>query len=262
MPWAQQGAVRWWEDEVLAGLGVRHGFFTRHGGVSPRPWASLNVGGSVGDDPARVAENRRRAFAALGLDPRSRYDAWQVHGAHAVRAEAPRRPTMPQLKADILLTRNPRVTLSMTFADCVPVVLYDPRRRALALVHAGWRGTVAGAASAAVRALAQAYGSRPRDLVAVIGPSIGPADYEVGEAVVTAVRAAFGDAADRFLPRVDGRWHFDLWAANAWQLHRAGVTQVRVVGLSTAAHTADWFSHRAEQGRTGRFAVLAALPID
>ncbi len=260
MPFVERNGLRWWEDEVLAGLGVRHGFFTRHGGVSPAPWASLNMGGSVGDAPAHWRENLRRAFAALDLDPASRYDVWQVHGAHPVRAEAPRRPTMPPLQADIILTANPRVTLLMRFADCVPMLLYDPRRRALALVHAGWRGTVAGAAAAAVRALEQAYGTRPREVIAVIGPSIGPEDYEVGAEVAAQVQAAFGpQVAGRFLPRRNGRWHFDLWAANAWQLRQAGVGQVRLVGLSTAAHTADWYSHRAEHGRTGRFGVLAAL---
>ena len=260
MPFVERNGLRWWEDEVLAGLGVKHGFFTRHGGVSPRPWASLNVGGTVGDDPAHTRENLRRAFAALGRDVASRYDTWLVHGARAVRAEAPRRPTMPPLQADIILTANPRVTLFMRFADCVPLLLYDPRRRALALAHAGWRGTVAGAALAAVRALQQAYGTRPRDLIAVIGPSIGPEDYAVSPEVVAQVRAAFGpEAAARVLPRFNGRWHFDLWAANAWQLRQAGVHQVRLVGLSTAAHVEDWYSHRAEKGRTGRFAVLAAL---
>ncbi len=260
MPFVARDGLRWWEDEVLAALGVRHGFFTRRGGVSPAPWASLNLGGSVGDAPHRVAENRRRAFRALGLDPASRYDTWLVHGRRAVQAEAPRRPSMPPLQADIILTASPQVTLVMRFADCVPLLLYDPRRRALALGHAGWRGTVLGAAQAAVRALQQAYGSRPRDLIAVLGPAIGPEDYAVGEQVVRAVHDAFGPQARRFLPRYDGRWHFDLWAANEWQLVQMGVRHIRVVRFSTARHTADWFSHRAEKGRTGRFGVLAALP--
>ncbi len=264
MPFVTRQGLRWWEDEALAALGVRHGFFTRHGGVSPPPWATLNTGGSVGDAPERVAENLRRAFAALDRDVTSRYDVWQVHGARAVRAEAPRRPTMPPLQADIILTASPRVTLLMRFADCVPVLLYDPRRHALALAHAGWRGTVAGASAAAVRALVQAYGSHPHDLIAVIGPSIGPNDYEVGAEVHAAFVAAFGPEQARAWLRAHrpGHWLLDLWAANAWQLHGAGVGQVRIVGLSTAAHTQDWFSHRAERGRTGRFAVLAAVPDD
>ncbi|NPA27383.1 MAG: peptidoglycan editing factor PgeF [Chloroflexi bacterium] len=261
MPYRSHGQVRYWQDEALAQLGLIHGFFTRHGGVSPPPWHSLNTSVSVGDSRERVRENLRRAFAALERDPASRYDTWLVHDARVVRAEAPRGPRVPPLVADGMVTSNPRVTLVMRFADCAPLLVYDPRRRVLALGHAGWRGTLAGVAPALVLALVHAYDSRPQDMVAVIGPSIGPEEYEVGPDVVHAVEQAFGpDQAAAFLPQRNGRTHFDLWAANAWLLRQAGVGQIRVSGISTAAATDDWYSHRAEQGRTGRFVVLAALP--
>ncbi len=261
MPYVTRDGLRFWQDPRLADLGVVHGFFTRLGGVSPAPWSSLNVSTSVGDTPERVRENLRRAFRALGRDLSSRYDPWLVHGAHVVRAESPRRAHVPPLKADGLITRSPHVTLLMRFADCVPLLLYDPKRRALALGHAGWRGTVAGVARALVQALQQAYGSRPQDMIAVIGPSIGPDEYEVGPDVVQAVERAFGpEHAAAFLPRYGASTHFDLWAANQWLFQQAGVGEVRIAGISTAAATDLWYSHRAERGRTGRFPVLAALP--
>jgi YfiH family protein len=168
----------------------------------------------------------------------------------------------PPPKADIILTDRREVTLVMRFADCVPILLYDPRRQAVALAHAGWRGTVLGTAAAAVEALGAAFGTHPADVVAAIGPAIGPDHYEIGPEVAAQVREAFGEAAERLLPRYGSRFHFDLWEANRLQLLRAGVPaeQIEVAALCTACHLEDWYSHRAERGRTGRFGALLALP--
>jgi len=238
---------------------VIHAVFTRRGGVSPAPWESLNVGGGIGDDPERVRENRYRSFAALGRTRESIFDVWQVHSAEAVIADAPRPPDEPYRKADIILTDRPEVTLFMRFADCVPILLHDPRRGAIALVHAGWLGTVRGAARAAVQAMQARYGSHPGDILAAIGPSIGRDHYEVGTDVMQQVRASFGKDAEALLFPEQDKIHFDLWAANCLLLKRAGVGKIELAGLCTACHLEDWFSHRAERGRAGRFGVLMAL---
>jgi polyphenol oxidase len=234
-----------------------HGIFGRAGGVSPTPWASLNMSVSTGDTLENTRQNRARAFEALGLPLDSMADVWQVHGTQTVRADAPRGDHDP-VKADGLITNRPGVTLFQRFADCVPILLYDSRRRALGLVHSGWRGTVARAAASPVRAMAEAYGTRPADLIAGIGPSIGPDHYPVGPEVVEAVRKTFGQAGD-LLYTQDGRTHLDLWAANARVLREAGVGQIEIARLCTACHADRFFSHRAESGQTGRFGAVIAL---
>lgn len=235
-----------------------HAIFARGGGVSPQPWASLNLSISTGDSLENTRANRRRAFAALDLPFDSMADVWQVHSALTVRADLPRGDSEPH-KADGLITNRPGVTLFQRFADCTPILLYDPRRRALGMAHSGWRGAVQRAAASPVTAMAEAYGSRPQDLLAGIGPSIGPDHYEVGADVISAARDTFGPAADDLLSVRAGRTYFDLWAANALALRQAGVEQVETAGLCTACHTEHFFSHRAEAGQTGRFGAVIAL---
>jgi len=258
MPFRTSGEVTYHVFDSLS-VGVHHAVFTRLGGVSPEPWASLNLGGTVGDDRERVAENRHRALAALGCDPLTVYDVWQVHGTDVAVAGAPRPPEAPHAQADVILTDRAGVTLLMRFADCVPVLLYDPVRRVVGLAHAGWMGTVKAAVRVAVEAMQSRYRSKPADILAAIGPSIGPDHYEIGADVVVQVKQAFGPAAADFLHAQDGHTFFDLWAANRKHLEDAGVRQVELSGLCTACHTEHWFSHRAEKGRTGRFGALITL---
>ncbi len=261
MPFETRQGVRFFQFAAFPQERVCHAVFTRQGGVSPAPWHSLNVGGTVGDDIARVRANRVRAFNAVGRDPASLHDVWQVHGADVVVADAPRPLESPYTKADILLTQNPQVTLFMRFADCVPLLFYDPVQGAVGIAHSGWQGTVKGVARETVRAMAQYFGSQPQHLVAAIGPSIGPDHYEVGADVVKAARQAFGEKSQDVLRlnRQTGRYHFDLWTANRIWLEEAGVAQIHLAGLCTACHTDDWYSHRAEHGQTGRFGALIAL---
>jgi hypothetical protein len=162
-------------------------------------------------------------------------------------------------KADAILTDRPEVTLFMRFADCVPVMFYDPHRRVVGLAHAGWKGTVGGMVTETVAAMQVEYGSDPADIQAAIGPSIAAHHYPVGPEVVAEVEKAFGEEAGGLLDRSNGQAHFDLWAANRLLLERAGVRQVEVAGICTACHLEDWYSHRGEQGQTGRFGVLIAL---
>jgi len=247
-------------DAVSHGAGgVAHAVYTRQGGVSPAPWDTLNLGGLVGDDPIHVAENRRRIFSSLGRDPRSQHDIWLVHGRDVVRADAPRSLETPHVKADALITDRPHVTLLMRFADCVPVLFYDPVHHAAGVAHAGWQGTVQRVAAAAIEAMQGAYGSNPADILAAIGPSIAAHHYPVGPEVTAAVRQSFGLDAGALLPEYQGQACFDLWAANRLVLEQAGVRQIEIAGLCTACGVDDWYSHRAERGKTGRFGLLLAL---
>lgn len=247
--------------ELLEGLPVSAHVSTRHGGVSPAPWNSLNFSVKRGDDPERVAANRMRLAEALNLDRSRVTTCRQVHGVTTVavtEADAGRL----QEGADGLATDAPGLPLSLVFADCVPVVLYDRGRHALGVCHAGWRGTMEGAAAAALATMVRTFGTRPADVVAGIGPSIGPASYEVGDEVMSAAeRSIYGAFRHVVYANGSGEPHFDLWAANAEQLMDAGVpaSQIEVSGLDTARNLQDFFSHRAEQGQCGLFGMVAWL---
>lgn len=252
------GDIRYYQFPSLQHADLAHAVFARHGGVSPEPFHSLNVSVSVGDARANMIENRSRAFRALERAPDSVADLWQIHSAEVVRVDAPMGEIAAPPKADILITNRPEVTLFLRFADCVPIVLFDPRHHAIALVHAGWRGTLQKAGAAAARALIEHYRSRPQDIRAGIGPSIGPCHYAVGDEVVTQTRAAFGADAEQLLI-AHHQTHLDLWAANALALKQVGVEQIEASRVCTACHTEHFFSHRGEQGKTGRFGALIGL---
>jgi YfiH family protein len=265
MPFIEVGAIRYYVFDLLSQAGVTHAVFTRRGGLSPKPWDSLNVGGLVGDDLERVKANRRLAFLALERAPQTVYDVWQVHSADVVCTEEPRLPDVPPRKADVILTNRPEVTLFMRFADCVPVLLYDPQEKVVGLAHAGWLGTVRRTVAAAIQAMQARYGSRVEEIVAGIGPSIGAHHYPVGPEVVAQVRESFGEDARSLLQPLDGQYPnegkmlFDLWAANALILRQCGVRHIEVSAICTACHLEDWYSHRAEKGLTGRFGALICL---
>ncbi len=264
MPFEQSGPIRYYSFENLSSAGVLNAVITRRGGVSAAPWRSLNVGATVGDDPEHVVENRVRSLRAFAREMDSVFDVWQVHGVDVVCAENPRPADAKHRKADIILTDRPHVTLFMRFADCVPILLYDPIRKVAGLAHAGWQGTVLQAGAHAVAAMTRCYQSVPGDILAAIGPSIGPHHYEVGPEVIEQVEQAYGDRADELLLSVNGRRphekaYLDLWRANLITLQRAGVRQIESAGICTACNLDDWYSHRAEKGRTGRFGALIAI---
>jgi polyphenol oxidase len=182
---------------------------TRHGGVSAGRYATLNLSFAVGDEAANVRENRRRAAAALGAAPADFVFAAQVHGRHAevVSAADRGRGTLSAGDAagpaDALVTSAPGTVLAILVADCVPIVLYDPGAHVLACVHAGWRGTVARAAEAALAAMCS-LGTRPQDVIAGIGPSVAGGSYQVGEEVARAARDAFGEEVTGAAPEPFG----------------------------------------------------------
>jgi hypothetical protein len=259
MAFHQAGPIRYLTFDSLAGFPLTHAVFTRRGGVSPQPWDQLNVSITVGDDRQNVINNHALCFETVGRDVRSNFDSWLVHGTEVAVAEQPRPLDLESHpKADIILTDNPEVTLFMRYADCVPIFLYDPLNRSVGLAHAGWKGSLLRVAAVAVRAMQNAFNSDPGAIQAILGPSIGLHHYEVGAEVVAQVEDAFPGHPD-LLIRNNGAAHFDLWAANRLALQEAGVRDIEVSGICTACHLDDWYSHRAEGGRTGRFGALIGL---
>ncbi len=241
---------------------------TRHGGVSPAPYDSLNLGLWTADEPERVVENRRRLLGGFGLPFERSVWCRQVHSdgvavvgeADAGRGAAEEASVVPD--ADALVTATPDLPLCVKVADCVPVVMVDPERRVLGLAHAGWGGTVARICSRTVAVMAERFGTEPSAVAAAIGPSIGPAGYEVGAEVIERTQASYGErAAELLAPHGEGRALFDLWAANRIDLEEAGVAaeRIEVAAVASDERLEDFYSHRREGGETGRFAAVAAL---
>lgn len=246
-----------WYTFTGPGLDFTQACVTRLGGASTGQCSSLNLGSTVGDDPAAVAENHRRLFDAFGVMRAQVVSPHQVHGRNVARV-GPQDGGMIIPQTDALITDAPGVALLLRFADCTPVLFYDSVHRAVGLAHAGWRGVAAGVAPATVAAMGEAFGTRPADLWAGIGPAIGPAQYEVGLEVVEAVNATLPEGVTAAAQQ-DGRWLLDLPGALAEQLNAVGVRCVKKSGLCTASRIDEWYSHRAEQGRTGRFGVFVML---
>lgn len=215
---------------------------TRAGGVSQGAYASCNLGAQVGDDPAAVAENRRRLSARLPAEP-----LWltQVHGNRVVRAGA----AAQGAEADAAFTRQAGTVCAVLTADCLPVLLCARDGGAVAAIHAGWRGLAAGVIEATVVALGADA------LMAWLGPAIGPQAFEVGEEVRAAFVAADAGAAAAFHPTTDGRWLADIYLLARRRLQRLGIADVYGGGECTRRDRARFYSYRRD-GRTGRMASL------
>ncbi len=227
--------IRW--DDAPAGTTVA--FTTRAGGVSEGPFASLNLGARGGDDPDRVAENRRLACDALGLDAARLAANRQRHSPAVLRAE----PGVAGRDGDGLWTDEPGLPVLALGADCLPIAIARTNGRpALAVVHAGWRGLAAGVVESAVAAL----GGGPA--AAAIGPAIGPCCYEVGPEV-----------SERFDPDLTRDGILDLWSAGERALRRAGVARVDRVDLCTRCNEELFFSHRRQGPTRGVQGVIGAL---
>ena len=264
---------------------LRHAVFSRRGGVSVAPFDSLNLSMAVADERERVYANRRRAYGLFGRDTDTVVHAHLVHGATVARVTTAENGTWVH-HVDGLITDQPGCVLTMSFADCAPILLYDPVHRAIGLGHAGWKGAVADLPGALVRAMQAQFGSDPAELLAAVGPCIGPCCYEVGEIVIDAVTAAFAQPDDLLRPMSDElrvtsdefraigyrptplatrhsppttHRHFALPEANRRNLLNAGVRHVELAEYCTACRTDLFFSHRAEKGRTGRFGVVLGL---
>lgn len=282
---------------------ITHGVFTRLGGYSTTPYKGLNASFSTGDSLENVLHNRLLVLQSLGLQAYPCATLWQVHGADVAtldpgettwddwRSDWPHRSYQlegqelvwtikPRRKADALITRQQKVTLALSFADCTPLLFYDPVLRVIGLAHGGWRGTARGIALATVEAMCDQFDCRPRDIYAGIAPSIGPCCYEVSEQVqklylgqiqfdemptleryrdVLREAAVFSmkQRADRPGPTL----HLDLQETNRNQLLMAGLLpeHIEMPGVCTGCRTDLFYSHRVEQGKTGRFPVVLAL---
>jgi len=223
--------------------GIRHGFFTRAGGVSGGLYASLNGGIGSNDSPAHVAENRARMAAALGVGADRLLTAYQIHSPNAVVAEAPWAPDA-RPRADAVVTRVPGLAVGVTTADCGPVLLADPRAGVVGAAHAGWRGALAGVLEAAIAAMEGLGAARAR-MLAALGPMIRQRNYEVGADLVAQFRAADAGSARFFVPAPRaGRSLFDLAGYAADRLARAGIGRIEDLGRCTYAEAETFFSYR------------------
>jgi YfiH family protein len=254
----ESGGIVTYRFESLALEGLVHTVLTRLGGVSREPFNTLNVGRTVGDEEAAVAENHARVYAHLRLSAAQVTSPRQIHSNRVVAVSGAQAGSLIP-DSDGLATATPGVGLLLRFADCQPILLYDPVRHALALIHAGWRGVAQGIARRAVETMVQAFGSRPGDLLAGLGPAIGPCHYVVGDKVAAAMGYVLPQWSEAMSPLGEDQWRLDLSAANAQQLAAEGVQQIEAANLCTACHRDEFYSHRAENGQTGRFAVAAYL---
>lgn len=244
--------------------GILHFFSMRCGGVSRPPYDTLNLSFQVGDDPTAVRINRQRVCQALGIPLSAWTSGQQCHGAHVAAVQASDRGRgsepgiAPLAQTDALVTNHPGICLVVLVADCVPLLIADPRRRAIAAVHAGWRGTVDQIARRTVQTLRKHYGCQPDELRAAIGPAIAGVDYPVGSDVVQTVQRQLAPWADEILLADDrGQVCLDLPRANVLQLVAAGVQpdNIEVWSVSTYRSTDRFYSARAANGPTGRFAA-------
>ena len=250
-------------DAIITALPFPHGFFTRRGGVSSGPYASLNCSLTGGDDRAAVLENRARAAASLGASPDRLLGLTQVHRTRVVRVREGWRPGEgPQ--ADAAVSDRPGDALGIITADCAPVLLADAEAGVIGAAHAGWRGAVAGVLEEAVAAMVAIGASRDR-IVAAIGPCIAQESYEVGADLRDAVLAR--DAGDmRFFAGAqrEDRWQFDLPAYCVARLASTGIHQVIGTGIDTLPDEDRFFSYRrrtlAGGGATGHQISVIALP--
>lgn len=245
------------KPEWSAPVGVQAAFTLRSGGTSRPPWDSLNLGVHVGDDLLAVQRNRERLRAALDL-PAEPHWLDQVHGVDVIAFDrpAPQGSTVhaPRPVADAAITCERGVVLAIQVADCLPVLFSSDDGSVLGAAHAGWRGLVAGVLERTVEAMAAAGGVTGSRLRVWLGPSIGPAHFEVGDEVREAFIAA-GDSASAFVQNPRGRWQCDLPALACARLARLGVSEVAGGHWCTAADPVRFFSHRRDQ-RTGRMAAL------
>jgi YfiH family protein len=276
---------------------LQHGIFTRAGGYSAAPYQGLNTSTSLkivgADSVDNVVRNRQLVLQALAIEDYPCVTLWQIHSADVAIFDARdewrtdwayhsyyERPWTPTSirKGDALITMQRGLAIAFSFADCVPILLYDPVKQAIGIAHGGWRGTARGIAATTIAAMQEHFGCRPGDIHAGIGPSIGPCCYEVGEAVrelftgrlqfderpvAQRYRAIVRDSAQFSKVQLPGRegLRLDLWETNRRQLLMMGLAanHIEMAGICTCCQRERFFSHRGEHGKTGRFPVVIAL---
>lgn len=245
-----------------------HGISTRHGGTSCGFYDSLNLGLHVEDKLEQVLANRHLFAKALGVEAENIATCQQVHGTGIMRIYAENAGagfadyTEAIADTDALITNERGIPLMLFFADCTPILLADPVKKAVGLAHGGWKGTVQSIAAKTAEEMQREFGCRPADMLAAIGPSIGRCCYQVGEGVAEQFREAFPDFAAEILEeKAPGDIHLDLQLCDIRQLEKAGLKTENIVnaGVCTACNNRQFFSYRADNGKTGRIAAVIGV---
>lgn len=254
----------------LVKAGVKHGFSTRIGGISEGYLGSMNLSFTRGDDPERVRENFKRIADAIGFCAEDLVLSSQIHDTkirvvkREDKGDGILRETMPGI--DGLVTDEPGIPLYTSYADCVPLLFYDPARRVIAMAHSGWRGTVAKIGAKMIHFMEEHYGSRPGDIIAAIGPSICKKCYEVSEDVAEAFAGIFSKEEQKlvFESKGGGKYQLDLWKANELILLQAGISRehMDITDLCTCCNSDKLFSHRASHGKRGNLGCFMILDGD
>lgn len=256
--------ICWEESTLLKDAGLCHGVTGRSGGVSPEPYSSLNLALHVGDDPKEVLENRRRLCQTIGCSLHQLTMAQQTHEDHVVavgESECGSGAGSYQdalEHTDALMTNIPGIPLMICIADCVPVILFDPVHKACAVIHDGWRGTVARLAAKTVFAMRLAYGSLPEHLLAYVGPSISAPHFEVSE---DTTQQFIDMGYDSCVIRQNQTRMIDLWQANHRLLLDAGLRDKHITVTTSCVFEEEgkFFSYRRDGGITGRMGAFAML---
>ena len=254
--WREKDGVKVLISRHLEDAGFINGFSTRLGGVSPFPENSLNLAGFKDDERENIYENRRRFLATLGTDHKLAL-AFQDHGDNILQVDSAPEATDSDTNADAVMSNAEQVLAGVKTADCVPILIGDPKTRSFAAVHAGWRGTVQSIVKKAVAELGRSYGASAEDLVAAIGPAASCGMYEVGREVIDAFGENFANGSQYFTPTRDEHALVDLHAANRDQLIAAQLRpeNVSIAPFCTMERSDLFFSYRREKqdfGRTGR----------
>lgn len=254
----EKKGVRYLEAEALRNCGfLTHAFLTRWYGASEGRFSSLNFSIREGDEEEKVARNWQICCEAFGVSPSQFFMIRQVHGDKVVVTDGrtDRSPlSSSPVQCDAVVTAEKRVVIGIRTADCVPILLVDRVRQVVGAVHAGWKGTSLHIAAKTIGVMKDRFSSRPEDILAAIGPAVGPCCYQVDERVIS---SSEGDrdweSAFQRCPE-DGRWMLDLPLANRLQMMRMGLPLENIsgTGMCTSCRTDLFFSHRAERGGTGR----------
>lgn len=237
--------------------GILHFVSSRHGGVSNNASSSLNMQFTNYDNVKNVQENRNRLAKAVGFSPAFYTTAEQIHSDKIaiVNKETAHSGAYDKTSAikgvDALITAQLNTCLMVRSADCVPILLYDPKQRVIGAIHAGWRSTLMQIAAKTVMAMQKHFNSNPTNILVGIGPSIGACCFEIGDEVVEEIRSC---QQEIFLKRIEGKnkQHFDLWASNAAQLREVGVSKVEIASLCTSCLYEEFFSYRRNGVETGQ----------
>jgi YfiH family protein len=254
---AQKGKIHYLESAALRDCGfLTHAFLTRWNGASDGKFASLNFSSREGDGEDRVARNWELLGGAFGILPSQFFMIRQIHGDRVVVADGMGEPfsVHSPVECDAVITSSRHVAIGIKTADCVPILLADLARRVIGAVHAGWKGTSLNIVGKSVRVMTERFSSQPEDIMAAIGPAVGPCCYQVDAKVFSASEADedWTSAFRRCME--DGRWMLDLALANRKQMLRTGLLPENIssLGVCTSCRRDLFFSHRAEKGGTGR----------